>query len=88
MVVPKGSTKSPDYPRLVQLLKVAERVPLISPRNKTHIKIVLAFGSKGNTLTELYLLSGLLDTPETRLLHYAVFFNFQILPSVYYKESP
>ena len=29
----------------------------------------------------------LLDTQEGRLLHYAVFFHFSILPSVYYKES-
>jgi hypothetical protein len=31
---------------------------------------------------------GLLDTPETRLLHYAVFLHFKILTIVYYKESP
>jgi hypothetical protein len=30
---------------------------------------------------------GLLDMPKTRLLHYAVFLNFPILQSVYYKES-
>jgi len=56
--------------------------------NKTHIKIMLAFGSKWQHTRDHDPLSGLLDTPETRLLHYAVFFNFQILPSVYYKESP
>ena len=46
MVVPKGSTKSPDYPRLVQLLKVAGRSGLYHPLNKADIKMMLTFGSK------------------------------------------
>jgi len=28
-----------------------------------------------------------LDTPDRRLLHYAVFVHFSNLPSVHYKES-
>ena len=46
VVVPKGSTKSPDYPRLVQLLKVAERSGLYHSYPETYIGVVLIFGSK------------------------------------------
>jgi hypothetical protein len=39
-----------------------------------------------NPIKDTTVTTDLLDTPKRRLLHYAVFFHFSILASVYYKE--